>query len=46
MNVLAWLEFDLAYSDYAVHRFNHYTTKMFPVIFDMIPLSTLVMINL
>ena len=25
MNVIAGLEFELAYYDFAVHRFNHYT---------------------
>ena len=28
MNVIASLEFELAYYYYAVHRFNHYTTRM------------------
>ena len=27
MNVIAWLEYELAYYDSAVHRFNHYTTR-------------------
>ena len=26
MNVIAWLEYELAYNDSAVHRFNRYTT--------------------
>ena len=31
MNVIARLEYELAYYDSAVHRFNHYTTRMPPV---------------
>ena len=27
VNVIAWLESELAYYDSAVHRFNHYTTR-------------------
>ena len=27
MNVIVWLEYELAYYDSAVHRFNHYTTR-------------------
>ena len=27
MNIIAWLEYELAYYDSAVHRFNHYTTR-------------------
>ena len=27
MNVIVRLEFELAYNDFAVHRFNHYTTR-------------------
>ena len=27
MNVIAWLEYELAFYDSAVHRFNHYTTR-------------------
>ena len=27
MNVIARLEYELAYYDFAVHRFNHYTTR-------------------
>ena len=27
VNVIAWLEYELAYHDSAVHRFNHYTTR-------------------
>ena len=27
-NVIAWLEFELAYYDSAVHRFNYYTTRI------------------
>ena len=27
MNVIAWLEYKLAYNDSAVHRFNHYTIR-------------------
>ena len=30
VNILAWLEFELAYYDPAVQRFNHYTTRMLP----------------
>ena len=26
-NVTAWLEYELAYYDSAVHRFNHYATR-------------------
>ena len=33
MNVIAWLEYELAYYDSAVHRFNHYTTRTPPPIF-------------
>ena len=31
MNVIAWLEYELAYYDSAIHRFNHYTTRTPPV---------------
>ena len=31
MNVIARLEYELAYCDSAVHRFNHYTTRTPPV---------------
>ena len=27
MNIIAWLEYKLAYYDSVVHRFNHYTTR-------------------
>ena len=27
MNIIAWLEFELAYCGSAVHRLNHYTTR-------------------
>ena len=30
MNVIARLEYELAYYDFAVHRFNHYTTRTPP----------------
>ena len=30
VNIIARLEYELAYYDYAVHRFNHYTTKTLP----------------
>ena len=30
MNVIARLEYELAYYDHAVHRFNHYTTRTPP----------------
>ena len=30
VNVIAWLEYELAYYDSAVHRFNHYTTRTPP----------------
>ena len=30
MNVIAWLEYELAYYDSAVHRFYHYTTRTPP----------------
>ena len=30
VNVIARLEFELAYYDFAVHRFNHYTTRTPP----------------
>ena len=33
MNVIARLEYELAYYDSAVHRFNHYTTRTPPVYF-------------
>ena len=29
-NVIAWLEYELAYYNSAVHRFNHYTTRTPP----------------
>ena len=32
VNVIAWLEFKLAYYDSAVHRFNHYTTRTPPFV--------------
>ena len=28
MNIIARLEFELTYNDFAVHRFNHYTTRI------------------
>ena len=31
-NVIARLEYELAYYDFAVNRFNHYTTRTFPFI--------------
>ena len=31
VNVIARLEFELAYYDSAVHRFNHYTTRSPPL---------------
>ena len=31
VNVIAWLEYELAYYDSAVHRFNHYTTRTPPL---------------
>ncbi len=31
VNVIARLEFELAYYDSAVQRFNHYTTRMPPI---------------
>ena len=31
MNIIARLEYELAYNDSAVHRFNHYTTRTPPV---------------
>ena len=30
VNVIARLEYELAYYDFAVHRFNHYTTRIPP----------------
>ena len=27
VNIIARLEFELAYYDFAIHRFNHYTTR-------------------
>ena len=33
MNVIARLEYELAYYDFAVHHFNHYTTRTSPAIF-------------
>ena len=41
VNVIARLEFELAYYDSAVHRFNHYTTRTPP----LIPLIIFVLIN-
>ena len=32
MNVTVRLEYELAYYDSAVHRFNHYTTRTLPLI--------------
>ena len=32
MNVIARLEYELAYYDSAVHRFNHYTTRTPPIV--------------
>ena len=32
VNIIARLEYELAYYDSAVHRFNHYTTKTPPVL--------------
>ena len=34
MNVLVRLEYELAYYDSAVHRFNHYTTRTHQSIID------------
>ena len=34
MNVIARLEYELAYYDSAVHRFNHYTTRTPPLFFN------------
>ena len=31
MSVIAWLEYELAYYDFAVHRFNHYNTRTSPL---------------
>ena len=31
MNIIAWLEFELAYYDFVVHCFNHYTTRTLPL---------------
>ena len=31
VNIIAWLEFELAYHESAVHRLNHYTTGTTPV---------------
>ena len=33
VNVIARLEFELAYYDSAIHRFNHYTTRTPPKLF-------------
>ena len=35
VNVIAWLEYKLAYYDSAVHRFNHYTTRTPPVLIEV-----------
>ena len=32
VNVIAWLEYELAYYDSAVQRFNHYTTRTPPIV--------------
>ena len=32
VNVIARLEYELAYDDSAVHRFNHYTTRTPPLL--------------
>ena len=34
VNVIARLEYELAYYDFAVHRFNHYTTRTPPQNFN------------
>ena len=40
MNVIARLEYELAYNDSAVHRFNHYTTRTPPpLIFEFLSLE-------
>ena len=36
VNVIAWLEYELAYYDSAVHRFNHYTTRTSPLWFGVL----------
>ena len=43
MNVIAWLEFELAYYDFAVHRFNHKSMK---VIFIFLPNKKIALILL
>ena len=35
LNVIARLEYELAYYDSAVHRFNHYTTRTHPIYSDL-----------
>ena len=35
MNEIAWLEYELAYYDSVVHRFNHYTTRTPPLKTDV-----------
>ena len=35
VNVIARLEYELAYYDSAVHRFNHYTTRTPPYLFEI-----------
>ena len=44
VNVIARLEYELAYYDSAVHRFNHYTTRTPPDIFWKIDLKVLMSI--
>ena len=36
-NIIAWLEFEHTYYDFAVHRFKHYTTRTLPRIKAFIP---------
>ena len=40
VNVIAQLEYELAYYDSAVHRFNHYTTRTPPVGHGLIRFNT------
>ena len=40
VNIIAWLEYELAYYDSTVHRFNHYTTIVFLLIFSIFLMFT------
>ena len=39
VNVIARLEYELAYYDFAVHHFNYYTTRTPPLGFELVSIS-------